>query len=180
MTCRRRPAKIYSDQRTVTIHLGDSGDGFTLPFKEKWRAPDAAAAVIGFIATGAAVTANLTSGYALRILIIGVVRDRRRRCGCCPSCPRTRPTTGDPGPLVLGQHAAPDACSHRIAAAEMHSLAPQLVVGNLRLTGGRRLRRLPAVGAAVHLPVARSGRTPSPPTTPSCGEPCRRARRSAG
>jgi hypothetical protein len=54
------PAKIYSDQRTVTIHLGDSGDGFTLPFKEKSRAADAAAAVIGFIATGAAVTANLT------------------------------------------------------------------------------------------------------------------------
>jgi hypothetical protein len=65
------PAKIYSDQRSVTIHLGDSGDGFTLPFKEKWRAPDAAAAVIGFIATGAAVTAHLTSGYALRILIVG-------------------------------------------------------------------------------------------------------------
>ena len=67
------PAKIYSDQRTVTIHLGDSGDGFTLPFKEKWRAPDAAAAVIGFIATSAAVTANLTSGHALRILLLGAV-----------------------------------------------------------------------------------------------------------
>lgn len=67
------PAKIYSDQRSVIIHLGDSGDGFTLPFKEKWRAPDAAAAVIGFIGTGAAVTANLTSGYALRLLVIGVV-----------------------------------------------------------------------------------------------------------
>ena len=67
------PAKIYSDQRTVTIHLGDSGDGFTLPFKEKWRAPDAAAAVIGFLTTGAAVTANLTSGYALRLLLLGVV-----------------------------------------------------------------------------------------------------------
>jgi hypothetical protein len=67
------PAKIYSDQRTVTIHLGDSGDGFTLPFKDRWRAADAAAAVIGFVATGAAVTANLTSGYALRILILGVV-----------------------------------------------------------------------------------------------------------
>jgi hypothetical protein len=67
------PAKIYSDQRSITIHLGDSGDGFTLPFKEKWRAPDAAAAVIGFIVTGALVTANLTSGYALRILIVGAV-----------------------------------------------------------------------------------------------------------
>ena len=67
------PAKIYSDQRNVTIHLGDSGDGFTLPFKEKWRPADAAAAVIGFLGTGAAVTANLESGYALRILIVGVV-----------------------------------------------------------------------------------------------------------
>jgi hypothetical protein len=67
------PAKIYSDQRAVTIHLGDSGDGFTLPFKEKWRAADAAAAVIGFIGTGGAVTANLDSGDALQILVVGVV-----------------------------------------------------------------------------------------------------------
>jgi hypothetical protein len=67
------PAKIYSDQRTVTTYLGDSGDGFTLPFKEKWRAPDATAAVIGFVATGAAVTANLTGGHALTILLVGVL-----------------------------------------------------------------------------------------------------------
>ncbi len=66
------PAKIYSDQRTVTIHLGDSGDGFRLPFKEKWRAPDATAAVIGLSGTGSAVTAALDSGYALRILVIGI------------------------------------------------------------------------------------------------------------
>jgi hypothetical protein len=67
------PAKIYSDQRSLPIHLGDSGDGFTLPFKEKWRAPDAIAAVVGFIGTGAAVTANIDSGHALRILLIGAV-----------------------------------------------------------------------------------------------------------
>ena len=67
------PAKIYSDQRTVAIYLGDSGDGFTLPFKEKWRAPDAIAAVVGFIATGAAVTANLTGGHALAILVLGTL-----------------------------------------------------------------------------------------------------------
>jgi hypothetical protein len=66
------PAKIYSDQRTVTIHLGDSGDGFTLPFKEKWRAADAAAAVIGFVGTAGLVTAHLDSGYALGILVIGI------------------------------------------------------------------------------------------------------------
>ncbi|WP_375488984.1 hypothetical protein [uncultured Mycobacterium sp.] len=65
------PAKVYSDQRDLPIYLGDSGDGFTLPLKEKWRAPDAFAAVIGFVATGSAVTANLTSGNALSILAIG-------------------------------------------------------------------------------------------------------------
>jgi hypothetical protein len=65
------PAKIYSDQRALPIYLGDSGDGFTLPFKEKWRAPDAAAAVIGFIVTGATVTANINGGNALRVLLIG-------------------------------------------------------------------------------------------------------------
>ena len=41
------PAKVYSDQRGLPIYLGDSGDGFTLPLKEKWRAPDAFAAVTG-------------------------------------------------------------------------------------------------------------------------------------
>jgi len=65
------PAKVYSDQRDLPIYLGDSGDGFTLPLKEKWRAPDAFAAVLGFVATGAAVTANLTSGDALSILVCG-------------------------------------------------------------------------------------------------------------
>lgn len=65
------PAKIYSDQRSLPIHLGDSGDGFTLPFKEKWRAPDAAAFVIGFVITAGLVTANINSGHALRLLVLG-------------------------------------------------------------------------------------------------------------
>jgi hypothetical protein len=65
------PAKVYSDQRDLPIYLGDSGDGFTLPLKEKWRAPDAFAAVVGFVTTGAAVTAHLTSGNALTILVCG-------------------------------------------------------------------------------------------------------------
>lgn len=67
------PAKIYSDQCTVATHLGDSGDGFMLPFKGKWRAPDAIAAVIGFVATGAAVTTNLTGGHALTIMVLGAL-----------------------------------------------------------------------------------------------------------
>jgi hypothetical protein len=67
-------AKIYSDQRSLPIHLGDSGDGFTLPFKEKWRAPDAIAAVLGFVLTGSLVTANIGNGAsAVRILVAGVV-----------------------------------------------------------------------------------------------------------
>jgi hypothetical protein len=66
------PAKVYSDQRDLPIYLGDSGDGFTLPFKEKWRAPDAVAAVTGFIVTGGLVTANLEHGHGLVILVVGV------------------------------------------------------------------------------------------------------------
>jgi hypothetical protein len=65
------PAKVYSDQRDLPIYLGDSGDGFTLPFKEKWRTPDAIAAVIGFLVTGALVTTHLEGGHALLILILG-------------------------------------------------------------------------------------------------------------
>jgi hypothetical protein len=66
------PAKVWSDQRDIPIYLGDSGDGFRLPFKEKWRAPDAAAALVGFIVTGSLVTMNLESGSALLILVAGV------------------------------------------------------------------------------------------------------------
>jgi len=66
------PAKVWSDQRDLPIYLGDAGDGFRLPFKEKWRLPDACAALIGFIVTGAAVTINLESGRALLILVVGV------------------------------------------------------------------------------------------------------------
>src|SRR3546814_17559859 len=88
--------KIYSDQRSLPIHLGDSGDGFTLPFKEKWRAPDAIAAVLGFVVTGSLVTANITNGAsAFRILILGVViRSEERRVGkeCVSTC-RSRGST---------------------------------------------------------------------------------------
>lgn len=65
-------AKVWSDQRDLPIHLGDSGDGFRLPFKEKWRAPDAAAALMGFVVTASLVTFNLESGNALIILVAGV------------------------------------------------------------------------------------------------------------
>lgn len=64
------PAKVYSDQRDVTIFLGES-DGFTLPFKDNWRVPDAIAGVVGVLGTLTAVTLNMYSGHALAILIIG-------------------------------------------------------------------------------------------------------------
>jgi hypothetical protein len=66
------PAKVWSDQRDLPIHLGDSGDGFRLPFKEKWRLPDAVALLVGFVGTASLVTVNLESGDALIIAAIGV------------------------------------------------------------------------------------------------------------
>lgn len=66
------PAKVWSDQRDLPIHLGDSGDGFRLPFKEKWRLPDATALLVGFVVTASLVTLNLESGNALIIAVIGV------------------------------------------------------------------------------------------------------------
>lgn len=65
------PAKVWSDQRDLPIHLGDSGDGFRLPFKEKWRLPDAVALLVGFVVTSSLVTLNLESGRALSIAVLG-------------------------------------------------------------------------------------------------------------
>jgi hypothetical protein len=66
------PAKIYSDQKNLPIYLGDSGDGFTLPGKEKWRAPEAIAAVTGVLGTATMVTLGLDGGHALTLLILGL------------------------------------------------------------------------------------------------------------
>ena len=65
------PAKVWSDQRDLPIHLGDSGDGFRLPFKEKWRLPDAVTTKPISSATASLVTANLESGNALLIAVLG-------------------------------------------------------------------------------------------------------------
>jgi hypothetical protein len=67
------PAKVWSDQRDLPIYLGDAGDGFRLPFKEKWRMPDATAALVGFVITASLATVNLESGDALLILAVGTV-----------------------------------------------------------------------------------------------------------
>ena len=65
------PAKVWSDQRDLPIYLGDSGDGFRLPFKEKWRLPDTTALLVGFVATASLMTLNLQSGNALIIGAVG-------------------------------------------------------------------------------------------------------------
>ena len=126
------PAKIYSDQRTVTIHLGDSGDGFTLPFKEKWRAPDAAAAVHRFHPhrrgrhrqprqrTCAAHPDPRRGG------------DRRGGVGAGQAA-RDAPVAAHPRALAVGQPPTPGVVLAPAGAA-MTSLAPLRVVGNLRLT----------------------------------------------
>ncbi|MEB3033401.1 hypothetical protein [[Mycobacterium] nativiensis] len=67
------PAKVWSDQKDLPINLGDAGDGFRLPFKEKWRFPDALAALIGFCTTAALLTFNLENGNVLPILAFGVI-----------------------------------------------------------------------------------------------------------
>ncbi len=69
------PAKVWSDQRDIPIYLGDTGDGFRVPFKDKWRAPDLYAGLIGFCVTMAMVTLNLQSGSSdgLSILVVGAI-----------------------------------------------------------------------------------------------------------
>ena len=115
------PAKIYSDQRTVTMYLGDSGAGFTMPFRKRWRAPDAAAAVIGFIATGAATTAGLTSGHAVLILITGSGLTAAA-VWLLAKLPATRPSLGTRGRWMWARlrprvHASHRRASHRSDAA---------------------------------------------------------------
>lgn len=69
------PAKVWSDQRDIPIYLGDTGDGFRVPGKDKWRAPDLYAALAGFVITLALVTFDLQSGGTdgLSILVVGAL-----------------------------------------------------------------------------------------------------------
>jgi hypothetical protein len=85
------PAKVWSDQRDLPIHLGDSGDGFRLPFKETWRLPDALALLVGFVATSSLVTLNLQSGHPLTIAMIGIAATAAA-VWALSKLPATRPT----------------------------------------------------------------------------------------
>jgi hypothetical protein len=110
------PAKVWSDQRDLPIHLGDSGDGFRLPFKEKWRAPDAAAALIGFIVTASLATLNLESGNALLILFVGAALTGAA-VWLLSKLPATRPSLRTRLDWWLADLRPRVSCSHRATAS---------------------------------------------------------------
>jgi hypothetical protein len=116
------PAKVWSDQRDLPIYLGDAGDGFRLPFKEKWRLPDACAALIGFVITGAAVTVNLDGGSALLILVVGVVVTAAA-VWALSKLPASRPSIATRIDWWLADLRPRVSCSHRRSAPK--GSAPQ-------------------------------------------------------
>jgi hypothetical protein len=116
------PAKVWSDQRDLPIHLGDSGDGFRLPFKEKWRVPDATAALVGFIATAALVTVNLESGNAIIIAAIGAALTALA-VWALSKLPAIRPSLRTRLWWLLADLHPTVSCSHRAAALDTD--APQ-------------------------------------------------------
>jgi hypothetical protein len=107
------PAKVWSDQRDLPIHLGDSGDGFRLPFKEKWRLPDAAALLVGFVLTSSLVTLNLQSGHALIIAVIGAGLTAIA-VWALSKLPATRPTLRTRVRWWLADLRPRVVCSHRV------------------------------------------------------------------
>ncbi|WP_431241047.1 hypothetical protein ACQ86B_28515 (plasmid) [Mycolicibacterium aichiense] len=111
------PAKVWSDQRDLPIHLGDAGDGFRMPFKEKWRFPDALAALIGFCLTAALVTLNLENGNAPRILVAGVVVTVAA-VWALGKLPAVRPSIRTRLRWWLANAHPQVSCSHRISPSE--------------------------------------------------------------
>ena len=106
------PAKVWSDQRDLPIHLGDSGDGFRLPFKEKWRLPDALAALVGFVVTASLVTVNLESGDAL-IILVGGAALTSVAVWALAKLPAARPSLGTRLRFWLANLRPRVSCSHR-------------------------------------------------------------------
>jgi len=111
------PAKVWSDQRDIPIYLGDSGDGFRLPFKENWRAPDALAALVGFVVTASLVTLNLQSGYALTIVVVGLLVTVAAVLALS-KLPATRPSLTTRLNWFLADLRPQVSCSHPTPAAE--------------------------------------------------------------
>lgn len=117
------PAKVWSDQRDLPIHLGDSGDGFRLPFKEKWRLPDATALLVGFVVTASLVTLNLQSGNALIIGAIGAALTGVA-IWALSKLPATRPSIRTRMQFWLADLRPHVSCSHA-GATLPESAAPQ-------------------------------------------------------
>ena len=111
------PAKVWSDQRDLPIHLGDSGDGFRLPFKEKWRLPDAVALLVGFVVTASLVTANLESGDALLITVLGAALTAAA-VAALSKLPATRPSLGTRLRWWLADLRPRVSCSHHRSCRE--------------------------------------------------------------
>ena len=115
------PAKVWSDQRDLPIYLGDSGDGFRLPGKENWRAPDAIAALVGLSVTAILVTVNLDSGSALTILVIGVVMTVAAVIALS-KLPATRPSLSTRLNWFLADLRPQVSCSHPGPATDQRDL----------------------------------------------------------
>jgi hypothetical protein len=111
------PAKVWSDQRGLPIHLGDSGDGFRLPFKEKWRLPDAVALLVGFVVTASLVTANLESGNTLIIALLGIALTAAA-VWALSKLPATRPSVRTRLQWWLADLRPRVSCSHRASRRE--------------------------------------------------------------
>ena len=111
------PAKVWSDQRDLPIHLGDSGDGFRLPFKEKWRLPDAVALLLGFVVTASLVTANLDSSNALLIAVVGIAATAAA-VWALAKLPATRPSMRTRLRWWLADLRPKVSCSHRPSRRE--------------------------------------------------------------
>jgi hypothetical protein len=109
------PAKVWSDQRDLPIHLGDSGDGFRFPFKEKWGKADATAALIGFVVTASLATFNLESGNALIILVVGFAVTAAA-VWLLSKLPATRPSLRTRLDWWLADLRPRASCSHRATA----------------------------------------------------------------
>jgi hypothetical protein len=109
------PAKVWSDQRDLPIHLGDSGDGFRLPFKESWRFHDAVALLVGFVATTSLVTVNLQSGHPLSVAVIGIVATAAA-VWALSKLPATRPSLRTRLHWWLADLRPAVSCSHRAPA----------------------------------------------------------------
>ena len=109
------PAKVWSDQRDLPIHLGDAGDGFRLPFKESWRLPDAVALLVGFVATTSLVTLNLQNGSALTVAVLGVALTATA-VWALSKLPANRPSIATRLQWWLADLRPQVSCSHRVTA----------------------------------------------------------------